>query len=71
MAAAKRLDADYQKAWGEYEHAMLREDDDAAERDEAALKKHTHLEAAAARENARRLKVLPTHNLLTQGAPHL
>ena len=29
MAAAKRLDADYQEAWGEYEDAMLRENHDA------------------------------------------
>ena len=39
MAAAKRLDADYQEAWGEYEDAMLREDADAAERDAVAQNK--------------------------------
>ena len=39
MAAAKRLDADYQEAWGEYEHAMLREDAATAESDAVAQKK--------------------------------
>ena len=37
MGAAKRLDADYQEAWGEYEDAMQREDAVASERDAAKI----------------------------------
>ena len=37
MAAAKQLDADYQEAWEEYEHAMLRENAVASERDAAKI----------------------------------
>ncbi|KAJ1495769.1 hypothetical protein T484DRAFT_1761149, partial [Baffinella frigidus] len=57
VAGAKRLEGGYQDAWGEYEKALLEEEDAAAAANALALTKHMHLEVAAARENARRLKV--------------